>query len=229
MIKPETVDNIIIDPPCPLDVPPPPPPKTKWGTIDGNINAQKDLKNALDSKAYVSSVQANTDSIKTLSTNLNNTIDSVDILENTVNTLETTKQDTLVSGTNIKTINNTSLLGSGNITIEGGTSNHYSTSTEELIGTWIDGKNLYRKVFTQTLTTYGDFNYNFNTNWWVVMYKSFFNTGNFVVNDMYENSVKTFIDNGASHINVKTNSSAYNNGWARNVCVILYYTKKNES
>lgn len=30
------------------------------------------------------------------------------------------KQDTLVSGTNIKTINNNSLLGSGNITIEGG-------------------------------------------------------------------------------------------------------------
>ena len=32
-----------------------------------------------------------------------------------------TKQDTLVSGTNIKTINNTSLLGSGNINIGGGT------------------------------------------------------------------------------------------------------------
>ena len=32
------------------------------------------------------------------------------------------KQDTLVSGTNIKTINNTSLLGSGDITIQGGTS-----------------------------------------------------------------------------------------------------------
>ena len=30
------------------------------------------------------------------------------------------KQDTLVSGTNIKTVNNTSLLGSGNITISGG-------------------------------------------------------------------------------------------------------------
>lgn len=30
------------------------------------------------------------------------------------------KQDTLVSGTNIKTINNESLLGSGNITIQGG-------------------------------------------------------------------------------------------------------------
>ena len=31
-----------------------------------------------------------------------------------------TKQDTLISGTNIKTINHQSLLGSGNITIEGG-------------------------------------------------------------------------------------------------------------
>ena len=33
---------------------------------------------------------------------------------------DTTKQDTLISGTNIKTINHQSLLGSGNITIEGG-------------------------------------------------------------------------------------------------------------
>lgn len=32
----------------------------------------------------------------------------------------TDKQDTLVSGTNIKTINNQSLLGSGNIDIQGG-------------------------------------------------------------------------------------------------------------
>ena len=30
------------------------------------------------------------------------------------------KQDKLISGTNIKTINGTSILGSGNITIEGG-------------------------------------------------------------------------------------------------------------
>ena len=38
-----------------------------------------------------------------------------------LNTLLGGKQDTLVSGTNIKTINNNSLLGSGNITISGGT------------------------------------------------------------------------------------------------------------
>ena len=37
-----------------------------------------------------------------------------------VNKLKTKFQETLVSGTNIKTVNNTSLLGSGDITIEGG-------------------------------------------------------------------------------------------------------------
>lgn len=37
-----------------------------------------------------------------------------------INDIIDNKQDTLVSGTNIKTINNTSLLGSGNIDIQGG-------------------------------------------------------------------------------------------------------------
>lgn len=37
-----------------------------------------------------------------------------------MNTRLNTKQDTLVSGINIKTINNQSILGSGNITLEGG-------------------------------------------------------------------------------------------------------------
>ena len=41
-----------------------------------------------------------------------------------VNELVDDKQDTLVSGTNIKTINNESLLGSGNITIQGGGSSY---------------------------------------------------------------------------------------------------------
>ena len=42
---------------------------------------------------------------------------------NYVDSKVSTKQDTLVSGTNIKTINNQSLLGSGNITIGGGSTN----------------------------------------------------------------------------------------------------------
>ena len=41
-------------------------------------------------------------------------------VDNAITSATSTKQDTLVSGTNIKTINNTSLLGSGNIDIQGG-------------------------------------------------------------------------------------------------------------
>ena len=41
-------------------------------------------------------------------------------VDNAITAATATKQDTLVSGTNIKTINNTSLLGSGNIDIQGG-------------------------------------------------------------------------------------------------------------
>ena len=52
---------------------------------------------------------------------INNSIYDVVVygaLDKTVH--DNTKQDTLISGTNIKTINNQSLLGSGNITIQGG-------------------------------------------------------------------------------------------------------------
>lgn len=44
--------------------------------------------------------------------------------------VEVGAQPTLVSGTNIKTINNESLLGSGNITIQGGSSVDFLTSNE---------------------------------------------------------------------------------------------------
>lgn len=43
-----------------------------------------------------------------------------DIHGNTYDIVDAGAQRTLVSGTNIKTVNNQSLLGSGNITIEGG-------------------------------------------------------------------------------------------------------------
>ena len=44
-----------------------------------------------------------------------------------------TKQDTLVSGTNIKTINDNSILGSGNIVIEGGGGNAYKRANAEIV------------------------------------------------------------------------------------------------
>ena len=51
---------------------------------------------------------------------LNTTSDNMVDAINEVNTLAKNKQDTLTSGTNIKTINNQSILGSGNINITGG-------------------------------------------------------------------------------------------------------------
>ena len=102
-----------------------------------------------------------------------------------IQTAIATKQDTLVSGTNIKTINNNSLLGSGNlgqfaysnsnnsfsgtqsfnnISISGdlSTTGHaqifnYWTG-EERIGTWIDDRPLYRNIFTFTFANANQWN-----------------------------------------------------------------------
>lgn len=49
--------------------------------------------------------------------------------------LHNTKQDILVSGTNIKTINNESILGSGNIVIQGGSGSDYSAGANIDIST----------------------------------------------------------------------------------------------
>ena len=65
---------------------------------------------------------------------INEIIDGV----NTNTTSIASKQNTLVSGTNIKTINNESILGSGNITIDSGSSRNIGeivASTIPLHGT----------------------------------------------------------------------------------------------
>ena len=75
----------------------------------------------------------------------------------------TTKQDTLVSGTNIKTINNTSILGSGNINITGsspiGSITMFAGNTAPSGYLICDGsaisRNDYADLFTTIGTTYG--------------------------------------------------------------------------
>lgn len=66
--------------------------------------------------------------------------------ENYVDTELAIKQDTLVSGTNIKTINNTSILGSGNIDIQGGGGSYTA-------GTGIDITNNVISVDSSIVTT----------------------------------------------------------------------------
>lgn len=70
-------------------------------------------------------------------------------IENGIGDLDTGKQDVLVSGTNIKTINNQSILGDGNIYT------HLYPTNETRIGTWKDGRPVYRKIITFTTVAGG--------------------------------------------------------------------------
>ena len=83
------------------------------------------------------------------------------------------KQDTLVSGTNIKTINGGSVLGSGDITISGGSSvngyeyqNYEKTSTYVYVGyEHADGKwYIYRRTIADNTRQYasGSSGYNWS-------------------------------------------------------------------
>ena len=76
--------------------------KYYWGSTSTNVYSYCTLNAATTSQAGLMSAS---DKSK---------LDGIDL---------STKQDVLVSGTNIKTINGTSLLGSGDITIEGGSGN----------------------------------------------------------------------------------------------------------
>lgn len=79
-------------------------------------------------------------------------------LQAQITTLGTGKQDTLVSGTNIKTVNTQSILGSGNITIGGsaawgGITGTLSTQTD--LQTALDGKQAAGDYATNTALTNG--------------------------------------------------------------------------
>lgn len=90
----------------------------EWGNIQGDITAQEDLQNALSAKASTTSVTTLEDEVTDLSGRV--TANEADIMLKADKTALDTKQDKLVSGTNIKTINNESLLGEGNIEVKSG-------------------------------------------------------------------------------------------------------------
>ena len=84
-------------------------------TLSNSLAAETSARENADA-SLSSSIGTNTTAIDGLTT-------SVASLGNRLSTVETAlpnKQDLLVSGTNLKTINNLSLLGSGNIEIQGG-------------------------------------------------------------------------------------------------------------
>jgi hypothetical protein len=100
-----------------------------WGGITGTLSAQTDLQTALNGKEP--SITAGTTAQyyrgdKTFQTlnksavglgNVDNTSDANKPVSTATSTALGLKQDTLVSGTNIKTVNSTSLLGGGDISL----------------------------------------------------------------------------------------------------------------
>jgi len=96
-----------------------------WGSITGTLSAQTDLQTALDGKQAAGSYATG-----------GGTATGTNTGDNAVNTLYSglaaSKQDTLVSATNIKTVNGYSLLGSGDLVISGG-------SPKRTVGIVFDG------------------------------------------------------------------------------------------
>ena len=82
------------------------------GTVYGSVEAEEEVS-AYGSGGTVSSVQSVIDNLES-----NSQTDALSARQGKV--LNQTKQDTLVSGTNIKTINGESILGEGDIVITGG-------------------------------------------------------------------------------------------------------------
>jgi len=117
---------------------------TSWGSITGTLSAQTDLQTALDAKqatltennfgAFANGLNAKTTLVDADSTDLVDSADSnkakkvtwLNVWNYIKGKADTFYQNILVSGTNIKTINGNSILGSGDLTISGGGGTSYS-------------------------------------------------------------------------------------------------------
>ena len=122
---------------------------TAWGDITGTLSSQTDLQNALNAKQNtingaastiasdnltVSRVLVSNDSGKVAASSISTT--KLGYLTDVTSNIQVQlngKQPTLVSGTNIKTINSESLLGDGDIVIDSGASIDDTTPSTETV------------------------------------------------------------------------------------------------
>lgn len=120
----------------------------------------------------------------------------------------------------------TDTAGSGKWATDGGLAKHYSTQ-EQIIGTWVDGKPLYEKVFTLTSTTL------VSANTWTTIYtNSLIGNVNQVVKCLYINSANGGIYDAMFYKPDGNNLQAYYvgpNGYTFSFItgyyIILQYTK----
>ncbi len=166
--------------------------------------------------------------------NVDNTSDANKPISSATQTALDAKQATLVSGTNIKTVNNTSLLGSGNITIAGGGGTWGSItgtlSNQTDLQTALDGKvdeNTAITGATKTKITYDakglvtagadattadiadstNKRYVTDANLTVIQNTSGTNTGDNAVNSLYSGLATSKQDTLVSGTNIKTVNS----------------------
>jgi hypothetical protein len=93
-----------------------------WGSVTGTLSAQTDLQTALNGKEPLKGSDDNyvTDAEKIVIGNTSGTNTGDNATNSQYSGLAASKQDTLVSATNIKTINGSTILGSGDLTVTGG-------------------------------------------------------------------------------------------------------------
>ena len=134
--------------------------------LKSETSSSTEINNALQTKADASTTYSKTETDNAINAAVSGKADT-SAVTNSINAAVSGKQDTLVSGTNIKTINNESLLGSGNITIQGGGANVVELTQAEydaLVSkdpdtfyvisdaTEIDANNFYLKTQTSSST-----------------------------------------------------------------------------
>lgn len=114
-----------------------------WGDITGTLADQTDLQGELDAKAdlasptFTGTVGGITKSMVGLG-NVDNTTDAAKPISTATQTALNAKQDTLVSATNIKTINSVTILGSGNLAVSGGDVVYTATPADTAINSVTD-------------------------------------------------------------------------------------------
>jgi hypothetical protein len=123
-----------------------------WGAITGTLADQTDLQSALDGKQAAGSYLAtngNGGSLTGLTkaqvglANVDNTSDANKPVSSATQTALNGKQATLVSATNIKTVNGSTLLGSGDLVVGGGSGLGYTLSVQALTSAPADGATIY--------------------------------------------------------------------------------------
>lgn len=144
--------------------------------------------------------------------------------KNEVTTKLAAKQDTLVSGTNIKTINNQSILGGGNITIEGGSTitidsvmsdTSVNAVQNKVIKSYIDNKVINVPTKTSQLTNDSGFitSADLDTSYAKVTYVDTQDASNLATAKQYSNAnlttAKSYTDTSITNLTWKGTQSEY--------------------